>query len=66
MLIAGRALQGVGGGGINMPIDLIVCDLVPLRERPKFMGLVFILFAVGTSMGPFLGGVLVQGVSWRW
>jgi MFS family permease len=60
MLIAGRTLQGIGGGGVNMLIELIVCDLVPLRERPKFMGVVFILFAVGSGMGPFIGGVLVS------
>lgn len=66
MLIAGRTLQGIGGGGVNMLIELIVCDLVPLRERPKFMGVVFILFALGSGMGPFIGGVLVQDASWRW
>lgn len=43
-----------------MLIELIVCDLVPLRERPKFMGVVFILFALGSGMGPFIGGVLVS------
>ena len=66
MLIAGRAIQGVGGGGINMLIDLIICDLVPLRERPKFLGIVAVVFAIGTSMGPFIGGALVQHASWRW
>lgn len=38
ILIAGRAIQGLGGGGINMLVELIVCDLVPVRERSKFMG----------------------------
>jgi hypothetical protein len=66
MLIAGRAIQGIGGGGVNMLIELIICDLVPLRERPKFMGIVFSLFSIGTSMGPFIGGALVQGSTWRW
>jgi MFS family permease len=66
MLIAGRAVQGIGGGGINMLIDLIICDLVPLRERPKYLGLVAIIFAIGTGMGPFIGGELVQRISWRW
>ncbi|KAF2874837.1 major facilitator superfamily domain-containing protein [Massariosphaeria phaeospora] len=66
MLIAGRAIMGIGGGGINMLIELIVCDLVPLRERPKFLGLVAIIFALGTGMGPFIGGALVQHSSWRW
>lgn len=66
MLIAGRAVQGIGGGGINLMIELIVCDLVPLRERGNFMGIIFAIFAVGTSVGPFVGGAIVQHASWRW
>jgi MFS family permease len=66
MLIGGRAVQGVGGGGINMLIDLIVCDLVPLRERGNFMGIIFGVFAIGTSLGPFIGGAIVQNTTWRW
>lgn len=38
MLISGRAVQGLGSGGVTMLIDLIICDLVPLRERGKFLG----------------------------
>jgi len=38
MLIAGRIVQGVGAGGINVLIDIIICDLVPLRQRGKFLG----------------------------
>ena len=66
MLIIGRAIQGVGGGGINMMIDLIVCDIVPLRERGNYLGIIFAVFSVGTSMGPFIGGVLVTNSTWRW
>lgn len=66
MLIAGRTIQGIGGGGINVMIDMIVSDLVPLRERGKFMGMIFAVFAVGTSLGPFVGGATVQHSSWRW
>ena len=47
MFIAGRAIQGTGGGGLNMLIDLIICDLVPLRERPRFIGIVNAVFAIG-------------------
>lgn len=49
-----------------MLIELIICDLVPLRERPKFLSLVAVVFAIGTSMGPFIGGALVQHANWRW
>lgn len=66
MMIAGRSIQGIGGGGINVMIDMIVSDLLPLRERGKFMGMIFAVFAVGTSLGPFIGGVIVQDSSWRW
>lgn len=52
--------QGIGGGGLNVMVDLIICDLVPIAERPKFMGFVSAVFAIGTSIGPFVGGSLVQ------
>ncbi|GFF96212.1 uncharacterized MFS-type transporter C1399.02 [Aspergillus udagawae] len=66
MLIAGRAVQGVGGGGINMLIDLIICDLVPLTQRGAYIGLLFVVFAIGTSLGPFIGGAIVNHTTWRW
>ncbi|KXJ85211.1 major facilitator superfamily domain-containing protein [Microdochium bolleyi] len=66
MLIAGRAVQGIGGGGINLCIELVVSDLVPLRERGNYMALLFAFFALGTAMGPFVGGILVERSSWRW
>jgi len=46
-LIAGRTIQGVGGGGINVMVDIIVSDIIPLRERPKYMGMIFVVFALG-------------------
>ncbi|KAL7907579.1 major facilitator superfamily domain-containing protein [Trichoderma velutinum] len=66
MMIAGRAIQGIGGGGINFMIELIVSDLVPLRDRGTFMGVVFAVFSLGTALGPFIGGAIVQNTSWRW
>jgi hypothetical protein len=66
MLIAGRTLQGIGLGGVNMLIDIIVCDLVPQRKRGSIMGVIFAVFAAGSSLGPFIGGVLVYHSSWRW
>ncbi|KAI1407189.1 putative multidrug resistance protein fnx1 [Hypoxylon sp. FL1857] len=65
-LIAGRAVQGMGGGGINVMIDMIVCDLVPLRERSKFIGIIFGTFSVAVALGPFIGGLLAERVTWRW
>ncbi|EHK42446.1 uncharacterized protein TrAtP1_002544 [Trichoderma atroviride] len=66
MMIAGRAIQGIGGGGINLMIELIVSDLVPLRQRGAYMGVVFAIFSLGTALGPFIGGAIVQNTSWRW
>ena len=66
MLIGSRAVQGVGAGGINMLIDMIICDLVPMRERGNFIGLLFLFVSLGTTIGPFVGGVLTDRVTWRW
>ena len=49
-----------------MMIDMIVSDLVPLRERSNFMGMIFAVFSIGTSLGPIIGGLIVQRTSWRW
>ncbi|ERS95417.1 hypothetical protein HMPREF1624_08295 [Sporothrix schenckii ATCC 58251] len=66
-LIAGRAVQGMGSGGINMIVDIIVSDLVPLRERGNYMSMVLSVYFVGLALGPYVGGALVQhGASWRW
>lgn len=66
MLIAGRAIQGLGSGGLNMLVDLIICDLISLRERGKFIGIVNAFFAIGLFLGPFIGGTIVQHSTWRW
>ncbi|KAK4233028.1 putative MFS-type transporter YusP [Achaetomium macrosporum] len=66
MFISGRLLQGLGGGGMVMLIDLIVCDLLPLRERSAYLGTVLGACAVGTLVGPVIGGALVSRASWRW
>ena len=66
MLIAGRTIQGIGGGGVTMLVDLIVCDLVPLRKRGSVMGIIFGAVTIGTGLGPFLGGIIVETTTWRW
>jgi MFS family permease len=66
MLIAGRAIQGLGAGGVNVLIETIVCDILPLRERGKFLAPMFGFIALGTALGPFFGGLIVQYSSWRW
>lgn len=66
VLIIGRAVQGIGGGGVNVLIQIIICDLVPLRDRSKFMGIIFSTFTVALTIGPVVGGALAEHASWRW
>ncbi|CAK7197827.1 hypothetical protein SEUCBS139899_000476 [Sporothrix eucalyptigena] len=65
-LIAGRAVQGMGSGGINMIVDVIVSDLVPLRERGNYISLVLTVYFIGMALGPYVGGAIVQTTTWRW
>ncbi|KAF2675643.1 MFS general substrate transporter [Lentithecium fluviatile CBS 122367] len=64
-LIAGRSIQGLGSAGLFVLSDLIVCDLVPLRDRAKYLGIVISTGAIGTTLGPIVGGALAQA-DWRW
>lgn len=65
-LIAGRAIQGMGGGGLNIIIDIIISDLVPLRERGNYIAIILLTYTVGMTLGPWVGGVIVTTISWRW
>ncbi|MGE7434827.1 MDR family MFS transporter [Kitasatospora sp. NPDC001175] len=65
-LIAFRALQGLGGGGLIVLTQAIVGDLVPPRDRGKYQGLFGAVFGVTSVLGPLLGGVFVDNLSWRW
>lgn len=65
-LIVFRALQGLGGGGLMVLSQAIVGDLVSPRERGKYQGLFGAVFGVTSVLGPLLGGVFVDNLSWRW
>ncbi|KAI0711169.1 MFS general substrate transporter [Cerioporus squamosus] len=66
LLIAGRTVQGIGGGAILNLSDIIVSDLIPLAERGKYMGIIALTWALALGLGPPIGGALAQASAWRW
>ncbi|MGO4105258.1 DHA2 family efflux MFS transporter permease subunit [Leifsonia sp. YAF41] len=65
-LITGRAIQGLGGGGLMILSQAIIADVVPARERGKYMGIMGGVFALSSVAGPLLGGWFTEGIGWRW
>jgi EmrB/QacA subfamily drug resistance transporter len=65
-LIASRALQGIGGGGLAAAAFTIIADIFPPRERGKWTGLIASMFGLASVVGPLLGGFITDHWTWRW
>ncbi|PNY26684.1 Major facilitator superfamily transporter [Tolypocladium capitatum] len=66
LVIVGRVLQGIGGGGIDVLGEIIVTDMTTLRERPFYLGIMALPVAAGSVLGPTFGALFSDFVTWRW
>ena len=65
-LIGWRAVQGFAAGCLMVTATAVIADVIPLRERGKYQGALGAVFGVTTVLGPLLGGLLTDHLSWRW
>ncbi|MFC6449881.1 MDR family MFS transporter [Cellulomonas gelida] len=65
-LVFWRGVQGLGGGGLMILSQAIIADIVPARDRGKYMGPMGALFGIAAVIGPLLGGLFTQHADWRW
>ena len=65
VLIIGRSIQGIGGGGLMLLAQAIIADVIPARDRGRYMGIMGAVFGLSTVIGPLLGGWFTESLSWR-
>jgi sugar phosphate permease len=66
MLIAARVIQGIGGGGLVTLVNIAISDLFSVRDRGMYFGMIGGVWALASSLGPVVGGLFTQKVSWRY
>lgn len=66
LILVGRSIQGIGGGGVLVLTEIVVTDLVPLRFRGNYFSIIGSMWAIGSVSGPLIGGAFSEKVSWRW
>ncbi|KAI0436061.1 major facilitator superfamily domain-containing protein [Xylaria telfairii] len=65
-LIAGRAVQGIGASGMGVMVNTIICDMFSLRDRGLYLAITSIIWAIGSAVGPIIGGVFATKLNWQW
>ncbi|KAK2767633.1 hypothetical protein FQN54_003791 [Arachnomyces sp. PD_36] len=65
-LIASRVFQGIGGGGMTTVVNILLSDIVPLRDRGVWQGIINIVYTLGAGIGAPLGGFFADYIGWRW
>ncbi len=66
MLIGGRVVQGMGGGGLIVLVNIAISDLFAMRDRGAYFGIIGGVWALASSLGPIVGGLFTQKVNWRY
>ncbi|EOA89526.1 hypothetical protein ACJQWK_02675 [Exserohilum turcicum] len=66
LIVAARLIKGLGAGGLDVLQTIILCDITPLKDRPRWLGVLSVANAVGAVTGPFIGGVFAERVGWPW
>ncbi|KAJ3103142.1 hypothetical protein HDU97_010350 [Phlyctochytrium planicorne] len=66
VLIIGRAISGVGGGGIFSLVLIIISDVVSIQDRGKYQGIIGAVFGLASVIGPLIGGAFSDHIGWRW